>query len=156
MTLNVEIRAADVRDSPTYLVFYLLMGAAWLRCSVWLIPLAGMSVRFDALERYVRSLSCEKLISAPGERFAYSNMAYEVLGAMIACVSGQTFELIIGRAITNDDVDTATPVAVVGAQLGWVLRPFIGDPTQPFSLLRPKGSNFFQAVGTVVMHLLGR
>jgi CubicO group peptidase (beta-lactamase class C family) len=43
-------------------------------------------------ERYVRGLSSRKLIAAPGERFRYSNIAYNVLGDMIAKVSGQTFE----------------------------------------------------------------
>src|SRR5262249_23045476 len=45
-----------------------------------------------ALERYVRSLTNQSLIAAPGARFRYSNMAYEVLGDMIAKVSGMTFE----------------------------------------------------------------
>jgi CubicO group peptidase (beta-lactamase class C family) len=45
-----------------------------------------------ALERYVRSLTDKELIAAPGERFQYSNMAFEVLGDLIAKVSGQTFE----------------------------------------------------------------
>jgi CubicO group peptidase (beta-lactamase class C family) len=45
-----------------------------------------------ALERYVRSLSDQELIAAPGERYRYSNMAFEVLGDLIAKVSGQTFE----------------------------------------------------------------
>ena len=45
-----------------------------------------------ALERYVRSLVNEKLIHAPGEKFAYSNMAFEVLGDVIAKTSGQSFE----------------------------------------------------------------
>ena len=45
-----------------------------------------------ALERYVRSLTDEALIAAPGEKFAYSNIAFEVLGDVIAKVSGQTFE----------------------------------------------------------------
>lgn len=45
-----------------------------------------------ALERYVRSLRGERLIGDPGAQFAYSNMAYEVLGDVIAKVSGQSFE----------------------------------------------------------------
>lgn len=45
-----------------------------------------------ALERYVYSLRNEKLIAAPGEKFAYSNIAYEVLGLLIARTSGQSFE----------------------------------------------------------------
>lgn len=46
----------------------------------------------EAAERYVRALSSHKLVAAPGERFLYSNIAYNVLGHMIARVSGQTFE----------------------------------------------------------------
>jgi CubicO group peptidase (beta-lactamase class C family) len=45
-----------------------------------------------ALERYVRSLKPLSLIAAPGTRFQYSNMAYEILGDVIAKVSGQSFE----------------------------------------------------------------
>jgi CubicO group peptidase (beta-lactamase class C family) len=45
-----------------------------------------------ALERYMDSLAREKLIADPGEQFAYSNIAYEVLGLLIARISGQSFE----------------------------------------------------------------
>lgn len=45
-----------------------------------------------APERYVRGLSSLKPIASPGERFFYSNIAYNVLGDLIAKVSGQTFE----------------------------------------------------------------
>lgn len=34
----------------------------------------------------------------------------------------------------------------VGAQMGWVLRPFIGNPGQPFEWFRERQSNFFEAV----------
>jgi CubicO group peptidase (beta-lactamase class C family) len=44
-----------------------------------------------ALERYVRSLADRALVSVPGEGFNYSNMAFEVLGDLIAKVSGQSF-----------------------------------------------------------------
>jgi hypothetical protein len=36
--------------------------------------------------------------------------------------------------------------ALVGAQMGWVLRPFIGDPARPFTWFRGRESNFFEAV----------
>jgi CubicO group peptidase (beta-lactamase class C family) len=45
-----------------------------------------------APERYVRALSSRKMIGAPGERFAYSNIAYNVLGYLISKITGQTFE----------------------------------------------------------------
>lgn len=35
---------------------------------------------------------------------------------------------------------------VVGAQMGWVLRPFVGSPDLPFQLFRPRESNFLAAV----------
>jgi hypothetical protein len=44
-----------------------------------------------AAERYTRSLVDKKLIANPGERFSYSNIAYNVLGDVIAKVSGKSF-----------------------------------------------------------------
>jgi CubicO group peptidase (beta-lactamase class C family) len=44
-----------------------------------------------ALERYVRSISDKELLYEPGRQFSYSNLAFEVLGDMIAKVSGQSF-----------------------------------------------------------------
>lgn len=52
-----------------------------------------------ALERYVRSLKGEKLLWDPGTRFAYSNMAFDVLGDVIAKVSGMTFEDYVEQQI---------------------------------------------------------
>lgn len=34
---------------------------------------------------------------------------------------------------------------IVGAQMGWVLRPFLGAPNVPFTWFRPSHSNFFEA-----------
>jgi CubicO group peptidase (beta-lactamase class C family) len=44
-----------------------------------------------ALERYVRSLTDRKMRFDPGTKFAYSNMAFECLGDVIAKVSGMSF-----------------------------------------------------------------
>lgn len=45
--------------------------------------------------------------------------------------------------------------ALVGAQMGWVLRPFIGSPGTPFTLFRERQSNFFEAVLKSLGALLG-
>lgn len=45
--------------------------------------------------------------------------------------------------------------AVVGAQMGWILRPFIGAPGTAFELFRPREGNFFSAVIGVIQRLLG-
>lgn len=42
---------------------------------------------------------------------------------------------------------------IVGAQMAWVLRPFIGDPDLPFSWFRQRESNFFESVWGHFMHL---
>lgn len=52
-----------------------------------------------AAERYVRSLSSKKMVATPGERFSYSNIAYNVLGDLITKVSGQTFEAYMKECI---------------------------------------------------------
>ena len=48
-----------------------------------------------AAERYVRQIASEQLLWAPGEGWRYSNMAYDVLGDVIAKVSGLSFEEFI-------------------------------------------------------------
>ena len=48
-----------------------------------------------ALERFVRSLTNQKLDFDPGERYSYSNTAYDVMGDVIAKASGQTFEAYV-------------------------------------------------------------
>ncbi len=45
-----------------------------------------------ALERFVRSLYPRKMLSDPGTTFAYSNMAFECLGDVIAKLSGMSFD----------------------------------------------------------------
>lgn len=43
--------------------------------------------------------------------------------------------------------------ALVGSQMGWVLRPFIGQPGLPFTFFRPRGDNFFIGVWEHVLNL---
>lgn len=44
--------------------------------------------------------------------------------------------------------------AVVGAQMGWVLRPFVGAPNEPFQFFRERQSNFFAAVLNALSNLM--
>ena len=45
--------------------------------------------------------------------------------------------------------------ALVGAQMGWILRPFIGNPVDGWSLFRARQSNVFQALQQMLRELLG-
>lgn len=44
---------------------------------------------------------------------------------------------------------------LVGAQMSWVLRPFIGNPDQPFTFFRGRESNFFEGVVNTINNLVG-
>jgi CubicO group peptidase (beta-lactamase class C family) len=46
----------------------------------------------ESAERFVRGLSKRKLSAHPGQRFSYSNIAYNVLGDLLAKVSAKSFE----------------------------------------------------------------
>jgi len=46
----------------------------------------------EALERYVRNLKNKKLRFTPGEKYEYSNTAFNILGDVIAKISGMSFE----------------------------------------------------------------
>lgn len=51
---------------------------------------------------------------------------------------------ILGRHVKTVFRCWAIVFGLVGAQMSWVLRPFIGDPSQPFTWFRPRESNFFE------------
>lgn len=42
---------------------------------------------------------------------------------------------------------------VVGAQMAWILRPFIGKPDEPFTWFRDRQSNFFESVWQHLLNL---
>jgi hypothetical protein len=45
--------------------------------------------------------------------------------------------------------------SLVGAQMAWILRPFIGNPRIPFAWFRPREGNFFSSVLEALQHLVG-
>ncbi len=44
---------------------------------------------------------------------------------------------------------------MVGAQMSWVLRPFISSPDRPFIFFSPRESNFFAAVLDAIVRVMG-
>jgi hypothetical protein len=45
---------------------------------------------------------------------------------------------------------------IVGAQMGWLLRPFLGAPGAPFALFRPREDNVFLGIARALGRLLGQ
>jgi hypothetical protein len=44
---------------------------------------------------------------------------------------------------------------LVGTQMGWILRPFIGNPGAEFAWFRPREGSFFTAVWGAIQHFFG-
>lgn len=75
----------------------------------------------------------------------------EPAGAMERSDDGQPF----GARVTTIFRLWVIVFGLVGAQMGWVLRPFIGYPGAPFTFLRDRESNIFEAVLRAAGHLFG-
>lgn len=43
---------------------------------------------------------------------------------------------------------------IVGAQMGWILRPFIGAPGAPFEWFRPRDGSFLHGIYQAVQHMM--
>lgn len=43
---------------------------------------------------------------------------------------------------------------IVGTQMAWMMRPFIGNPDAPFSIFRPQESNFYITIGGLFFRML--
>ncbi len=82
----------------------------------------------ESLERFVRSLSDRKLIASPGERFSYSNIAYDVLGDLLAKVSAQSFECLMQENILTPSgmLNSTYKLAAVPSQL--LVTPHLRSP----------------------------
>jgi hypothetical protein len=61
---------------------------------------------------------------------------------------------VLGRNVKLVFACWVVVFGLVGAQMSWVLRPFIGNPGQPFEWFRYRESNFFEAVGRALTSLL--
>lgn len=73
-----------------------------------------------ALERYVRTLTDQKMRFDPGTKHAYSNMAFECLGDVIAKVSGLSFADYEKQYILNPaGMDTSTFLKPEFLPEGW-------------------------------------
>ena len=60
---------------------------------------------------------------------------------------------VLGRNVKIVFLCWVVVYGLVGAQMSWVLRPFIGSPDRPFEWFRPRQSNFFEAVARIVADL---
>jgi CubicO group peptidase (beta-lactamase class C family) len=121
---------------------------------------AQTGLNLDELRYWiVKHLVAQPLPSAPGERFAYANMGYLLVGAMIERVAGATWEELVATRIFDPlELDTAGfgPPASLGridAPLGH--RPMPDGTAKPM-LAGPNGDNpeVMGPAGTVHLSIL--
>ncbi|NQU23984.1 MAG: hypothetical protein HQ567_22100, partial [Candidatus Nealsonbacteria bacterium] len=60
---------------------------------------------------------------------------------------------IFGRHVKTVFACWIVVYGLVGAQMSWILRPYIGSPTRPFQWFRARESNFFEAVWRALLDL---
>ena len=61
--------------------------------------------------------------------------------------------IVLGSQVRQVFICWIVVFGLVGAQMGWVLRPFIGSPDRPFEWFRTRESNFFEAVWNTFQNL---
>ena len=99
--------------------------------------------------------------------FSFTTESYPfmvVLNVIAFTIAGGVGLRFLVRAAKSLVVEGASPVeliriwtvlfALVGAQMSWVLRPFIGSGDQ-FVLFQPRGANFFTAIYHTIRGLVG-
>jgi hypothetical protein len=60
---------------------------------------------------------------------------------------------VLGRNVKTVFFCWVFVFGLVGVQMSWILRPFIGNPDQPFEWFRARDSNFLEAVGRALLNL---
>jgi CubicO group peptidase (beta-lactamase class C family) len=78
-----------------------------------------------ALQRYIASLGSIRLLSPPGERFAYSDIGFDILGALISRVAGGSFEDYVAGHILEPLGMCDSSLLVQGVDQGLLASPHV-------------------------------
>ena len=92
-------RAGDGAASADITIRQLLTHTSGIPPDSWAALSADDGDDGGALERRIRGLAATQLESLPGERYAYSNPNYEVLGLVVQAVSGEPYDAYIARHV---------------------------------------------------------
>jgi hypothetical protein len=101
-----------------------------------------------------------RLVAAGAWRSAHAN------GAPVAPPPADGYADDVQGASTSSESGSASAAGaifavwvliygLVGAQMGWLLRPFIGHPGLEFAIFRAREGNFFQGLFNALRNLLG-
>jgi hypothetical protein len=113
----------------------------------------GLRSMLTALHRLAPQVATS--VSRPAEMrdgIAETSIAPPIITPSIALdpLAGQP----IGREVRTVFRIWIAVFGLVGAQMAWVLRPFLGSPERTFTWFRPRESSFFEAVFYAIHHLM--
>ena len=92
---------------------------------------------------------------SPDEPAVEAQLVEEALRVEEAGPLDRVDDHVLGRHVKTVFGCWIIVFGLVGAQMSWILRPFIGSPDKAFQWFRPRGSNFFEAVWQSLQNLFG-
>jgi len=121
--------------------------------NVFFFMMAG-GIGLQFLLKMLRRFELARTWSAPSEKPAdpATSTGSEGNPASAIPVAAKAVERKAGRSVFRVWL---VVYAVVGAQMGWVLRPFIGAPNLEFTWFRAREANIFIDVLRTIGHLFG-
>lgn len=161
---------------PSLYVFNALVGSRLGLPSVWRLIIAALAVMLALLASFGPIAA---FFSFTTENYAFMLLLHVVVFTVSGVIGLRFLLRTLERLATTADADEdddadddgaatvgiGAPVrgvfliwiivfGLVGAQMAWVLRPFVGNPDAPFAWLRERDSNFFESVWTMLTRLL--
>lgn len=95
--------------------------------------------------------------AAPVARAPQSTQAPDIYPPLPPAVNPGSIERApaqnVGRGVRTVFAIWVIVFGLIGAQMGWVLRPFIGAPNAAITFFRPREGNFFEAVASKIADL---
>ena len=118
------------------------LGLAFLLQTLHRISVAEHQARLDALERPPGPPPPLPAEPAPDPALPYATVAPRQVPAAPGALDRMEGHVLGPHVKTVFRIWVIT-FGLVGAQMGWILRPFVGDPNLKFAWFRPRASNFF-------------
>ncbi len=105
----------------------------------------------NALSKHIKSLTSIKLNFKPGKKYAYSNVGFEVLGQIIATISGYSFDDYMYKHVFKPLQMTNTSYILSDFKREEIAQPYEGHPIRrtkkfPYNRAFSPSGNLFTSI----------
>src|SRR5262249_37914512 len=141
---------------PSLYVFNTLLGSKLRLAELLRLVTAGLSVLVAVLAAFGPIVAFFSVTTTSYPFIVLLNVAvFAVSGALGMAFLYRSLLRLAGAAVNRVFYAWMVVFGLVGAQMGWVLRPFIGSPDVPFTWFRPRQASFFEGVAQSLRGLFG-